>query len=189
MRLMICLFDYWRNITISKIIIKLKRFWYDIQCFFERGKKGYCWRDVMDIDYFLINLLPNMLEEFNQKRNGYPGRLVLEHPDLSDDERSAIWGEYIKEIIQHFKNGNEDTCDQKNEWEEIVNNILLQDFPQIGSCLVYKQINEDDSEEIKELKRTYQKYFAREAELTEYRKSEVQKGFQMLSEIFGDLWY
>ena len=132
---------------------------------------------------------PLNFEEFNQKRNGYPGRLMLEYPDLSDDERSAIWGEYIKEIIQHFKNGNEDTCDQKNEWEEIVNNILLQDFPQIGSCLVYKQINEDDSEEIKELKRTYQKYFAREAELTEYRKSEVQKGFQMLSENFGDLWY
>ena len=73
-----------------KIILKLKRFWYNIQCFFERGKKGYCWRDVMDLDCFLINLLPNMLEEFNQKRNGYPGRLVLKHPDLSDDERSAI---------------------------------------------------------------------------------------------------
>ena len=173
----------------SKIILKLKKLWYDIQCFFEKGKKGYCWRDVMNVDYFLINLLPNMLEEFNQKRNGYPGRLMLKYPDLNDDERSAIWGEYIKEIIQHFKNGNEDTCDQKNEWEEIVNNILLQDFPQIGSCLVYKQINEDDSEEIKELKMTYQKYFAREAELTKYRKSEVQKGFQMLSEIFGDLWY
>lgn len=54
---------------------------------------------------------------------------------------------------------------------------------------MYKQINKDDSKEIKELKRTYQKYFAREAELTKYRKSEVQKGFQMLSEIFGDLWY
>lgn len=51
------------------------------------------------------------------------------------------------------------------------------------------QRNIDDSEKIKELKMAYQKYFAREAELTKYRKSEVQKGLQMLSEIFGDLWY
>ena len=59
-----------------------------------------------------------------------------------------------------------------------------------GSPLPFRWwVVHDDSEEIKELKRAYQKYFSREAELTEYCKSEVQKGFQMLSEIFGDLWY
>lgn len=173
----------------SKIILKLKKFWYDIQCFFERGKKGYCWRDVMDIDYFLIKTLPNMLEEFNRKRNGYPGRMMLEYPDLTDDERSAIWGKRIEEIIHHFRNGDEDTCDQKNEYEEKINGVSLNDYPEIGNSLNYKHIDENDSEEIKNLKKDYQKYFNREKELTKYRKLEVQKGLQMLGEDFFDFWY
>ena len=53
-------------------IKKIKFFFSDISCAIQRARKGYCYRDLWNIDSWLFELLPNMIKEFKQTTSGYP---------------------------------------------------------------------------------------------------------------------
>ena len=63
----------------------------------QRITKGYCDYDRCDIDQYLINLLPNMLEDFADKTHSYPvGFNDLEY-----------WQNHLRHIADRFKNAKD----------------------------------------------------------------------------------
>lgn len=73
-----------------------RKLYYNIKYFIQRGKRGYSDFDIMDFDTYLLELIPNALKDFNNKRDTYPS-------ELSDEE----WGSVLNEIITSFENAND----------------------------------------------------------------------------------
>ena len=65
-----------------------------IECFIQRGKQGYCYRDVWSIDYYLMEILPPMLEKLKKDTHGFPA-------DLTEVE----WNETLDNMILGFAAG------------------------------------------------------------------------------------
>lgn len=59
----------------------------------QRITKGYCNYDLYDIDWYLIWLLPSMLENFAEKTNSYPAEF----------DNIDTWKENIRHIADRFK--------------------------------------------------------------------------------------
>lgn len=85
---------------------KIKEKIWDLKMRKERAKKGYCKEDIWNINDWFLNIIPRILKDFNESRNGYPC-------NLSDEE----WDNIIKRMIFCFEEANEDTCSQTNEIE------------------------------------------------------------------------
>lgn len=60
----------------------------------QRITKGYCDYDRYDIDWYLIELIPNILEDFANKTNSFP----------IDFEELKYWQDYLRFCADRFKN-------------------------------------------------------------------------------------
>lgn len=65
------------------------------ECFFQRGTKGYCYKDVWSIDGYLCEIIPQMLKQLKQNQLGFP-------TDLTSEE----WDGILDEIIEGFERGS-----------------------------------------------------------------------------------
>ena len=141
----------------------------------QRIKKGYSYRDVYSVDYWFLEVMPNILEELsNVTRLGVPGHLWTEyrekHPDIDEDqaiaEVCAQWRETIQTIAKHFKEAKEPS-----------------EFNQYADLVVFAE----DRDEIKD--EDFDKWCQREIEIANYQKEELKKGLDMFYEHFYDLWW
>lgn len=64
-----------------------------IRKFFERGRKGYCYEDLWNWDYFFSKLIANSLREFKKNCHTYPN-------DIDDWED---WDKVLDEMIECFE--------------------------------------------------------------------------------------
>lgn len=62
----------------------------DIHCAWQRAVKGYCYRDVWNIDYWFLQTMPKMIDDLIKVHHGYPG-------EMTDKE----WVETLKKM--HLK--------------------------------------------------------------------------------------
>lgn len=163
----------------------LKKLYYNIKYFIQRGKRGYSDFDLMDIDAFLLELIPNMLKDFKEKTDGFP-------LDLDED----IWNCILDEMINCFKKANPNTTDFANPYlkayyENVVNPWYNQTVkPQIKNIEKEKQnfitLDMSTPEEYKDLENLYKNV---EKEKEEYLQANLEKGFEMLVKYFHNLWY
>jgi hypothetical protein len=65
-----------------------------VECFVQRGKQGYCYRDIWSIDYYLMEILPPMIKQLKKDTHGYP-------PDLTSDK----WDEILDKMVLGFEAG------------------------------------------------------------------------------------
>lgn len=84
---------------------KIKKFFNSLKMKRQRKNQGYCNKDVWNIYYWFLDIMPKMLKDFNESRVSYPC-------DLSNDE----WNNIIKRMIFCFEEANEDTCSQINKY-------------------------------------------------------------------------
>lgn len=75
-----------------------------MRCSIQRVQKGYCYIDLWSIDWWFLSVVPDMLKEFRDNKNGYPA-------DLESEEQ---WNEIIDKMILLFTEANEETCSKKN---------------------------------------------------------------------------
>ena len=136
-------------------------YWRDLKCAYERATKGYCFRDLWSIDDWFLNVFPIMLQDFNKIRNGHPGNITEEE-----------WNTIIEDMIISFKNADEEQTDYLNKYEEEYDKII------------FKGDNNYTDKE-KELQKNY---YNEENKKFEYRKHNLQKGFQLLNKWFFALW-
>ena len=79
----------------------------DIHCAWQRAVKGYCYRDVWNIDYWFLRTMPKMIDDLIKVHHGYPG-------EMTDKE----WVETLKKMSTAFKNANEETTEFINPYED-----------------------------------------------------------------------
>ncbi len=142
----------------------IMHFFRDIHCAWQRATKGYCYRDLWNIDDWFLQIMPQMLVEHNKNRHGYPNGLT--------DEQ---WNDIILEMADCFKNADEETTDFVNPYEKEYLATLSFD---IDTC----ELNCSASEE---LENSYRKY---QDEEEAYLKQNLEKGFELFVKHFRSLW-
>ena len=162
-----------------------RKIYYNIKYFIQRGKRGYSDFDLMDMDIYLLDLIPNMLKNFKNKKDGFPSDL---------DEES--WNNILKEMIEHFEKANLSTTDFENPYLNIYYESVVDPWfnkvlkPQIKTIEKGKQnfitLDMSTPEECKDLEKLYKNA---EKEKKEYLQKNLEQGFKLLVNYFHYLWY
>ncbi len=113
------------SVAWSRFWRKCKECFYDLQCFWERGRHGYCWRDVWDIDQWLIATMLPMLRQFLKEHDCYPER---------DGRTWEDWNATIQEMItclEVMENGDvKNICIDWTQEQEDAKNRFFELFSQ-----------------------------------------------------------
>ena len=98
----------------------------------QRVTKGYCDKDLWNIDYWFMNLMPDMLQQFKDTKHGSPSCLgteyVDEHGISCNDECHAEWDKILDKMIFLFREMNEEMCQKKKYISEKSMRGVLQEF-------------------------------------------------------------
>lgn len=149
----------------------IRHFFRTFKLMYERIRKGYCEWDLWDFDHYLETVLINGLKEFCVETQGYPGN--NEFPTFES------WENYIKEIITLLEHSQED--DENGYYV----NEYLEEFEKLPWDLFNNKLPEYTPEE-KEIRN---KFFEREKEIAALRNEDRDKALQMLTHIWGHLWW
>lgn len=71
MRHAVSVFDA-SDYSIRRPISSIRQFFRDLKCCLDRIRKGYCVKDLWEIDTWFLGIMPEMLEEFDRRKNSYP---------------------------------------------------------------------------------------------------------------------
>ena len=150
----------------------LQQIYYNIKNIIERAKKGYSYFDVMDMDDFLLTIIPPMLREIG-KSMAYPGN--------SDFPTPESWENWCNNLAAHFEEIQDidEWIDQRNEYAKKWHTINRPLFPDDVSTTTY------DRDYIEDIQI---KYFKRELELTEEHTKMVEELFAELAHNLSCLW-
>lgn len=133
---------------------------------YQRVTKGYCDFDWWDMDTYLSQLIPDMLERFIKDGHGYPG--------TDEFPTTEKWNEYLQKTIDLFRYSQSELPNEYEEawikkWEE-------KDFD---------IINKEETPEEKEIT---DKYLAIENNNDKKKMVALDEALQRVFHIFHDLW-
>lgn len=172
----------------------------NIRYSWQRIVKGYCDKDLWNIDCWSMRVVPDMLQRFKDTKHGSPGILGEDYVDedgiLCNDTCHEAWDKILEEMIFLFREMNEETCQKKNVFEKEHKRIYDEFEKKYGSFgeklensaekTVGKRIH--FPEELPEYKGIEEKYYACEKELCEYREKCKDKAFELFAKWFYYLW-
>ena len=137
---------------------KIKNIPSNLKNFYQRGKRGYADCDVWTMSLWFERTIISMLEEFKKHKHGYPFGMSSEQWDLE-----------LERMIYYFKESRDEFCSEKNEYEEEWCNSLWSD-------------QENQNKEIRE------KWLQREDAIAKYQENMKNKGLELFSKYYYDLW-
>ena len=70
-------------------------FFRSFKCAYQRITKGFCFRDIWNIDLYLLELLPQIFDSFRENTSAYPS-------DMTEEE----WNNYLIEMAESFRKAN-----------------------------------------------------------------------------------
>lgn len=162
----------------------------------ERAKKGYAYSDVWDIQYWFVDIMPRMLTDMKKGMMGHPAEL-----DENGNDGHAEWERIIDKMIFLLHEMNEETCSQKNEYEDRwwKDHIEFEKkYGLFGKKLCTKEEKETEKKthfrtmhfpsELPEYKETSEKFLKREEDLAAYRDKCKNEFFELFSRYFWNLW-
>lgn len=148
--------SYWKN-----WFRNIRQFFRNIKFAYQRITRGYCDRDVWDLDHYYSELFYQTINKLAEETYTYPAEYTFEG-----------WQDYLREMAQHFKNSQ--------EWNENeINNTIKEHF---NNMIKFK---ESESEEYENAKN---KWLKLEIEAAKYREDELNAGIDMLKKSFNNLW-
>lgn len=136
----------------------------DIHCAWQRATKGYCYRDLWDIDYWFLKTFPNMLDEFIEHNTGYPD-------GMTEDE----WISTIKNMAKSFRNADDEQTEFINPYEEEYLQTLELDIEN-------HTLKHTASEELEN------KYREAEKEKDEFMSNSLSEGMKLFHKYLRNLW-
>lgn len=168
----------------------------------QRITKGYCDKDLWNIDGWFMDLMPDMLEQFKKTKHGSPGILGTEYTNedgiLCNDECHAEWDKILEQMIFLFREMNEDTCQKKNMYEADHDRVLDEFWEKYGLFGEGLQTPEEKNDktgsrihfpdELPEYKDIENNYFKEETKLKQYREQCKDQAFELFSKWFYQLW-
>lgn len=114
----------------------------------ERGERGFTFYDVCDMDVWFLKIMPEMLDEFINKVDSYPGEfsdqyalkhgfdpynLTIEQQKQVDKACFRRWINILKRMRDGFRNGNREDYMYKNEYSEEYNRLYNEYTEKYGS--------------------------------------------------------
>ena len=143
--------------------------WLNLKAAWQRATRGWADRDTWNLDSYLLDILPEMIDHLRIHTHGYPG-----YDEFNTPEK---WDKFLKEeIIIPLQNAREEQITQINEYEE-----ELHSYP----IIFVKQENGFTLTEPKELRK---KWREREKEINEWRQKELERALKNLAAVFFSLW-
>ena len=68
---------------------------FDLKCCAQRIRKGYCVKDLWDMDSWFTDVIPDMLEELDRTRTGYPAYFEEEYFKEHQPELGMTYDEFL----------------------------------------------------------------------------------------------
>ena len=158
------LFRPWRFIEATLKNIKYAR---------QRVIRGWSDRDTWNLDSYLLEILPEMINYLREHTHGYPG-------EYNGFPTPESWDNYLKEeIILPLQNAREEQTTQINEYDEEFHSYSIN---------FVKQENGFVTLEFTEPEGLRKKWFEREKEINEWRQKELERAFAAMAKHFYSLW-
>jgi len=156
-----------RRYRIDEIIRNL---FYDLKNGWQRANKGYCDRDLWDVSSWFLRTMPNLLAEFGENQQGYPGTITFEE-----------WESILKEMAFKFTEAT-DKCSYQNKYDDTF--PLGFNFEPVGDhlCKMVDLPMSDDEKENKDL------WFEEELKIDEYKNKNFEEGIDLFKKWFWNLW-
>lgn len=165
----------------------------------QRITKGYCDRDLWSIDDWFMKIMPDMLEQFKDTRNGSPGCLGEFYTNddgiCCNDSCHEEWDKILNEMIFLFREMNKETCSRKNIFQEEYDKIW-REFEE--KCGVFGEKLDKDKQktmtrayfpsDFPEYKEISDKYLEYDMELEKYREECKDKALELFSKYYFHLW-
>ena len=188
---------------------KLERWGRSIKYIYQRARYGYCDSDVWSIDYWFLSIIPGMLEQLKEETNGYPSFTDnpshavygTGRPEDIDDEDMGKWQSILKDMIFLFNEANEESCTRKNKYEQQYLEAYKEyeeKYGRHGEKLKTQEEKEREQREgviishmmwnLPEYKEISDLYSEEERTISKYRDECKNKGLQLFSKWFWDLW-
>ena len=181
---------------------KLPRFVFEnIKYSWQRITKGYCDKDLWNIDGWFMDIMPNMLQQFKENRNGSPGVLGSDYVNadgiLCNDACHEEWDKILDEMIFLFREMNEETCKRKNPYEKEHEDVAKEFEKKYG--LFGEKLEREESgktfsrrmhfpREIDEYREVENNFYEAEKELDRYRENCKNQAFILYAKWFFYLW-
>lgn len=178
-----------------------KLFLSDIKCCIQRIQKGYCYKDLWNMDNWFLKVVPDMLKEYKETRCGSPGCLGEDYTNeegvVCNDTRHEEWDKILDKMIFLFHEADESVCSRKNPLKDKTNQIYEEFRQKYGLFGEKLQTEEEKSavgsmlhapSELPEYKETMNEYYEENRKLEEYRNKCKNEAFELFSEWFWSLW-
>ena len=192
--------EYRYDLRRGRVLSVIRTFLRDIRRCHQRIWKGYYDYDLFEIDSWFLGIMPAMLEEFRNTTHGYPPE--IEHSihastcgytgtdDISDEadkKGMTLWRNEIGKIIHLLREASEDTCSQRNPFDEEYHTQMIKRWKKRTDedGFIHTSLAPPSNESERELE---SKYVAEEKRLAEYRNACKDEAFVLLSKWFFALW-
>ncbi|MBO7145950.1 MAG: hypothetical protein J6W13_14155 [Salinivirgaceae bacterium] len=175
----------------------------------QRAKRGFCDRDVWNIDYWFCNTISPMLKQLAKTQVGFhqldeKGNIISPSGNLTDEE-TEMYAKRWKDTILHLAfladEMDEEKCSMKNpyykEWSR-VSRAFNKKYGTFGEKLRTEEdkndklhplyFPEDDPINGAEYKKITDKYFQYEMKIERYREKCKNEFFRLFSKYFHYLW-
>lgn len=150
-----------------------REIFYGLKYGYNRATKGYSYYDSMDMDNFLLHVIPGMLRDI---ANGKSYPCDEEFPNYES------WQNFCNNLANKFESVQEENCYKNNEYNKqflTAFDILHNKSPHI--TMTHTMTNEQAEEICK-------KFHEREKEIYEERKQVIQEAFNILGKYFFYFW-
>ena len=141
----------------------IKWYLYEIKYAWQRMLYGYSYSDVVDVDYWFVSTMANVLEDLKNTTNGYP----------ITEESFESWKEKLGYIVFCLREANSDTCSKKQPYFDFIDDKD------------YVKLSEDEKSKYDIEKK---KWFDREGAIDSYRNDMAMIALDLIKENYGKLW-
>lgn len=150
----------------------IKGQWNNLCCFFHRGRYGWAWSDVWDIDMYLGKIIPDMLEYLAKNGCSCPME-VYETNGHNDELAHKSWTDELIKNAAKFRYAAADR-DNYNPYAEEFRDILRK-----------TGINKDWPADKKELK---EKYYNEDSRIYQEQVKQRTEALEWIAKHYDDLW-
>jgi len=178
--------------------LKIKEFPRKVKHCYQRAKRGYSYQDLWSIEYWFMETMPKMLQDFKKNLHGCPAMFV-NHEDGTEyqsvEQGMKDWEAVIDRMIFCFTEMHEDTCSMKNEFEDEYHNQRhkpnegkkVKDwFEQCGTDAKgkpwYRLVEGEVEPELEK------SFWEKHKEIENYREKMKDEGFDLMKKYFRNLW-
>ena len=198
-------------------IATLKRFLKSLKWAWQRATKGYCEKDVWNIDSWFLSIIPCMLEELKNNHMGFlgilkygeSGKTYEEYSKLVTEEEKEVlfeegnksWEEILSLMIFLFKESFESTCTKTNPYKK-EHDATYEEFEDKYGMFGEKLLTDAEQTEAKrtgmtrlyipdeltEYKEICSLYYNEMIRIDEYRAECEKKAFELFVKWFHYLW-